>query len=131
MTTNLDVITDSYRKANVINDRETLSSKQANQGLVLLNDMMSDWEEDGIELGYYPVTLNEDIPIDDKHLRGVKYNLSRAVAGDNSLPLSQEVLRIAELTYARLEKATTENMDADFSHMPNGFNGTYDVFSDT
>ena len=127
MATNLDVITEAFRKSGIINPRETPGASKGADGLELLNDMMSDWEDDGIELGYYPQTsLSGTIPIEDKHLRGVKYNLSRAIAADYGVDLPAETVRIAELTLARLEKATTEEFSTDFSHMPlgrsNGFN---------
>lgn len=128
MATNLDVITEAFRKANITNQRETLSAAQSTAGLELLNDMMSDWEEDGIELGYFPQTsLAGIIPVQDKFLRGIKYNLARAVAGDNGADVSAEVGRIASLTLGRLEKATTEEFATDFSHMPTGRNGFFDV----
>lgn len=128
MATNLDVITVAFRKANIVHERETLTSTQSAQGLELLNDMMSDWEEDGIELGFYPQTsLAAIIPAEDKHLRGIKYNLARAVAADYSVDLAAEARRIAELTFARLAKSTTEEIETDFSHMPLGRRGSFDI----
>ena len=128
MATNLDVITGAFRKANITNHRETLSPAQSTAGLELLNDMMSDWEADGIELGYFPQTsLASVIPVQDEFLRGIKYNLARAVAGDNGADVSAEVGRIASLTLDRLAKATTEEFTTDFSHMPTGRNGFFDV----
>lgn len=128
MSTNLDIITDAYRKANIINDRQVPTATQGAQGLTLLNDMMSDWEEDGIELGYFPQTLLADtIPTETKHDRGIKYNLARGIAGDNGTPVPAETLRIAELTFARLEKSTTEVIETDFSHIPLGRRAIFDV----
>ena len=131
MATNLDVITDAFRVAGILNEKSTLSGSKGQTGLTLLNDMMSDWEEDGIELGYFPQTLVSDtIPIDDEHLRGVKYNLARAVSSRFPIEMPPETLRIAELTFARLAKATTEDFTTDFSHMPTGQHGTFDVVTD-
>lgn len=128
MATNLDVITEALRKANIINDRETPSSTQSANGLTLLNDIMSDWEEDGIELGYFPQTSQAAIiPVEDKVLRGIKYNLARGIAGDNGVDLPPETLRIADLTYARLTKATIEEAFSNFDHMPFGGRGAFDV----
>lgn len=128
MATNLDVITEAYQLANLINERETLSATKASTGLTLLNDMMSDWEQDGIELGYFPQTsLAGTIPVDDNDLRGIKYNLSRGTAGFNGVDTPPETMRIAELTLARLEKATREIVESDFSHMPSGLNNVFDI----
>ncbi len=128
MATNLDVITDALRKANIINVRQTPSGTQGANGLTLLNDMMSDWQEDGIELGFFPQTsLSATIPVEDKHLRGIKANLARAEAADHGIELSSEAVRIAELTHARLAKSTTEEFSTDFSHMPGGSRGRYNI----
>ena len=132
MATNLDVITDAMRKANIINERETPSAAQGENGLTLLNDLLADWEEDGIELGFYPQTgLSDTIPIEDKFLRGVKYNLARSVAADYGADLPQETVRIADLTLDRLAKATTEVVSTDFNHMPMGSStGWYNIETD-
>lgn len=131
MATNLDVITEAMQKANIINEKETPSGTQGEKGLTLLNDLMADWEEDGIELGFYPQTsLSGTIPVDDRHLRGVKYNLARAMAADYGIDLPSETVRIAELTFDRLAKSTTETFTTDFSHMPGGARGGYDINTD-
>ena len=128
MPTNLDVITDALRKANILNEREIPSSAQSESGLTLLNDMMSDWEEDGIELGYFPQTSNADtFPVEDKFLRGVKYNLARGIAGDYGIDLPPEALRIADLTFDRLAQATAEEAFSKFDHMPTGGRRGFDV----
>lgn len=129
MATNLDVIADALRKANIINERETPSGAQGDTGLTLLNDMMADWEDDGIELSYYPQTaVTDTFPVEDRHLRGIKYNLARAIAADYGADLPPETVRIAELTYDRLAKATTEEVSTEFNHMPLGRNGsTYNI----
>ena len=127
MAANIDIITEAYQLSNITNDREVLNSRQSSKGLTFLNDMMSDWQEDGIELGYYPQTLiDDDFPVEDKFFRGVKYNLALAVAGANGVVAPEETRRIAGLTFDRLAKATTEVVDTKFNHMPrsgrSGFN---------
>ena len=121
MVANIDIITEAYQLANVTNDREVLNSRQSSKGLTFLNDMMGDWQEDGIELGYFPQTLvSDDFPVEDKFFRGVKYNLALAVAGANGVVAPDETRRIAGITFDRLAKATTEVVDTKFNHMPIG-----------
>lgn len=128
MAANIDIIREALTLANIINEREVPTDRQGEYGLTLLNDMMSDWQEDGIELGYFPQTLvDATFPVEDKHFRGVKYNLARAVAGFNGVISPEETIRIANLTFDRLEKATTEVVDTSFKHMPTGRRGTFDV----
>lgn len=132
MATNLDVITDALRAANIINEREVPSATQGSRGLTLLNNMMSDWHDGGLELGYYPQTSQSaTIPVDDKYLRGITANLARAVAADYNIPLNAEAVRIAELTYERLAKSTAEEVNTDFNHMPLGRGQSrYDIDTD-
>lgn len=131
MATNLDIITEAMRKANILNEKETPSAPQGENGLDLLNDMMSDWEEDGIELGWYPQTsLAGTAPVENQHLRGIKYNLARSMAADYGVDLPMETVRVAELTFDRLAKSTTEDFTTDFSHMPSGASGGYNVNTD-
>lgn len=127
MAANIDIIREALTLANIINDRETPTARQGEYGLTLLNDMMSDWQQDGIELGYYPQTLvNDTFPVEDEHFRGVKYNLSLGVAGFNGVTAPEETRRIAGITFDRLAKATTEVVDTKFNHLPrsgrSGFN---------
>lgn len=116
MATNLTVITAAYRIANLTNEIQTLNASQSSQGLDKLNDMLSDWEEDGIELGYYPQTvLSATIPIQDNHLRGVKHNLAAEL--DGAFLRTREE-KIARDTYARLSRGTLEVTESSFDHMP-------------
>lgn len=118
MATNLDVVTAAYRIANLVNEIAVLSSSQSTQGLSKLNDMLADWEEDGIELGYYPQTvISATIPIADQYLRGVKHNLAAEIDGAVLRPREE---KIARDTYARLANATLEVFENSFDHMPMG-----------
>lgn len=128
MADNNDLIKEALTLANIINDRETPTARQSDYSLTLMNDMLADWHEDGIEIGYYPQTSLTDVwPCDDKYLRGVKYNLARAIAGFNGVVTPDETMRIADLTYDRLSKATVEEIETDFGHMPYGGNGPWEV----
>jgi|TARA_R110000796_G_scaffold2805_2_gene10739 hypothetical protein len=128
MATNLDIITEAYQLANITNDREVLNSRQSTKGLTFLNDMMIDWQEDGIELGYYRQTLlNDTFPVEDRYFRGVKYNLSLGIAGANGVVAPEETRRIAGITFDRLAKATIDVVDTKYNHMPTGGRSGFNV----
>jgi hypothetical protein len=128
MATNLDVITDAMRRMNIIHERETPSSTQGQQGLDLLNDMLADWEEDGIELGYYPQTsTSATIPVEDHALRGIKYNLALEFGAEYGLEPAPTLAERARMTKARLTKATSEEVETSFDHMPFGGSSVYDI----
>lgn len=119
MATNLDVITRALRIANVIREGETPPAATSEEGLEALNDMMADWEATGIELGYYPQTsLAATIPVEDKDLRGIKYNLAREIASSLATLLTPEATRIAVNTKNRLAKGTREFFENSFEHLP-------------
>ena len=121
MATNLDVITEALRIANIIRETEVPAAAQSTQALTVLNDMLSDWRKDGIELGYYPQSaLGGTIPLQDEDLLGVKYNLADMIVGRYGGALTPKNAEVARKSKARLEKRTTEVVESDFSHLPAG-----------
>jgi hypothetical protein len=119
MATNLDIITSALRILNVINENEAPSSDLAAVGLEAMNDMLADWNADGIELGYFPQTVLAGIsPLEDQDLRGVKYNLAVEIAGHIAAPVSEATAFVAEQGYSRLSKGTTEEIVSDLDHLP-------------
>lgn len=128
MTTNLDIITTAFRITNIINENEAPSSELAAEGLEAMNDLLDDWEADGIELGYFPQTnLAGLTPLENKDLRGVKYNLAVELAGRKSVPMIQETKDIARDGKRRLSKGAIEVVENSFSHMPGGRHAHYNI----
>ena len=128
MATNLDIITTALRIINIINETEAAPSELASEGLEAMNDMLADWEVDGIELGYFPQTnLAATSPLEAKDRRGVKYNLGIEIAGRKNFPISEATIFVAKKSKARLEKGTSEVIENSFSHMPSGRRGVFDI----
>lgn len=127
MATNLEIITDALRLLNVINNIQAPTSEQSSQGLTALNDMLADWQEDGIELGYYPQTsLAATIPVQDQYLRGIKYNLAEELSTSYGTELLPKAQQIAAKSYARLAKETLEVVESSMDHLPSGYT-YYDI----
>lgn len=127
MASNLEVITDALRIINVINNIQAPKAEQSSQGLTALNDMLADWQEDGIELGYYPQTsLAAAIPVQDQYLRGIKYNLAEELSIHYGTELLPTAKKIAANSYARLAKDTLEVVESSMDHLPSGYN-YYDI----
>lgn len=119
MATNLDVITRALRIANIIREGEVPPAATSEEGLEALNDMMADWEANGIELGYFPQTsLSATIPVEDKDLRGIKYNLALEITASLATQLTSTAVDIATESKARLEKGTVELFENSFEHLP-------------
>lgn len=120
MATNLDIITTALRIVNIIDENQPPPSELAAEGLESMNDLLADWEADGIELGYFPQTnLAATSPLEDKDLRGVKYNLALELAGRKSVAtISPATIAIAAVAKDRLEKGTSEMFENSFDHLP-------------
>ena len=119
MATNLDIITEALRITNIINETEPASSELAADGLTAMNDLLADWEADGVELGYFPQTnLATTSPLEDQDLRGVKYNLAIEIAARHNIPLTDSTIFVAQKSFARLSKGTSEIIENSFDHLP-------------
>lgn len=119
MATNLDIITTALRIVNIIDENQPPSSELAAEGLESMNDLLADWDTDGIELGYFPQTvLANTSPLEDKDLRAIKYNLAMELAGRKNVAISPATLAIASAAKERLEKGTTEIIENSFDHLP-------------
>ena len=119
MATNLDIITTALGMLNVINENEAPSSELAAKGLEAMNDLLSEWQEAGIELGYFPQTnLAATSPLEDFHLRGVKSNLAVELAAQIPAPVPDATARVAQDSKEKLSKGTAEVVENSFDHLP-------------
>lgn len=121
MTTNSEVIRDALGLLGVLAESESLSAEQADHGLRVLNDMMADWEIDGIETEYYPQTdVNADFPADD--VACAKYNLAVELAPHYQAPIADAVAVKATMYYQRKVRDAVRDamLEADTSHISLG-----------
>lgn len=117
--TALQMITDSARLANIIDQIQAPSAEQGQQWLRSLNQMMADWQTDGIRLGWRPIAaLDDTLPLADEDERGVKYNFAVEICGEYGIEPSTEVGNIAVATFARFAKSSSEEVVADLSGLP-------------
>lgn len=130
MSTNGQIIESALRLVNVIAETESASAEQGAKGLEALNDMLAEWEADGVDLGYVP----QDSTTDDFPLEGVdlpiKYNLAVRLADEYGRQLSVRVLRVAETTYKRLVRdvVNAQLQPVTTGHLPMpSWQGDWDV----
>lgn len=117
--TALDMITDSLRLANVIDELETPSAEQGSSGLRSLNQLMAQWDGDGIKLGWFTVPTQATVlPIDQQDERAVKYNFANELAGEYGIDPMPGVVRIALNTHAQLGKRYALDVQCSLEHMP-------------
>lgn len=115
----IEMLTDALRKINVIRMNQAPTAEMGVSGMRSLNEMMADWQVDGIRLGWHPVSSqSEDLPLRDEDLRAVKFNLACELAGDYGLEPPTKVAEIAEETYARLAKLALQYFESDLDMLP-------------
>lgn len=123
MTTNSAVMTAALRKLNLLAEGQTASADHALTCIPLMNDMMEEWTERGVELGYFAQSSASDTcPIPAYAERAVKSNLAIAIAPSYSAPIPPEVAFEADDTFKALQrKCIVEKLKgADQSHLPRG-----------
>ena len=126
-----DLLTQSLREIRVLRATQTISADHLADGLKYLNQMMSDWEADGIELGWYPVTAGPNtLRIQSENEAAVMYNLAVKLAGQYGAPLQPSTTSEANRTFRRLEKSTVQLVESDLSHVPTGQRQPYDITTD-
>lgn len=132
---NSQIVSDALRLLGVLEETEIMSPEQGADGLRTLNDLMADWEQDGIELQYYVQTsLAEDTPLPPHAILAVKYYLAMALAPHYSRPVPPEFITIGADKYARLRRDAVKQhvRPTDLSHLSQGegWNGRYDILKD-
>ena len=117
--TNIQIITASYQKADVIDETQAPSAEQGVVGLMLLNNMLADFQADGISLGWFAQTaLTAEAPLRDEDLRAVQFCLAAEIAGHFGLSLTPENSELANTAYAKLVKRRTPYTESDLSELP-------------
>jgi hypothetical protein len=121
-STNL-LIQDALGLLGVLQETEVMSAEQGMHGLRVLNELMADWQQDGIDLQYYEQTsLAENAPIPDHAALAIKYYLAMALAPFYARPVSAEFMALGARYYNRLvrDAAVAAMRPADMSHMHRG-----------
>lgn len=117
----LELITGALRKLNVINEVETPSAEQGAKCLEALNDMLEQWEEDGIKLQYFRQSATSaTFPCPDYTIAGVRAALAIRVAGDFGAIVSTELAAEYDSGFSTiLRKAMTKALpEASMAHLP-------------
>ena len=131
-TSNFQIIQDALGLLGVLQETEVMSSEQGMHGLRVLNELMADWEQDGIDLQYYEQTsLVDDTPIPSHATVAVKYYLAIALAPFYGRPVPAEFVSIGAEKYARLvrDSVIAQLRPVDLSHLPlgEGWGTDYDI----
>lgn len=122
MITTAELIRDALMLINVLGVGEAAEPEHSEHALRKLNALLADWEADGVNLQYYPQTMDDlgsACPIPDDSILAVTYYLAFALAPSYGKQVSQEMTALGGTYYARLTRqgvlakmqpATLENL---------------------
>ena len=111
--TNLQVLTHAYQKAGIISEGGTPSAEQGQVALRLLNQMMAEWEIDGLEFpSWFPQTANSDTcPIPEFAELAVSNKLAVLLCTEYGVAASAELGVMARMSYdAVLRKRANQRL---------------------
>jgi hypothetical protein len=86
MTTARDIITNSLRKIGAVALDEEPASHEAENALTTLNQMLSGFKTQGVDVEHVTLSLNDNVVLDDRWHEGLCYLLSTRLAPDYSQP---------------------------------------------
>lgn len=117
--TAIEMVTDSLRTVNVIDQNQAPEAEMGVAGLRTLNQMMGQWDRDGIRLGWTVVAdLADTLPLDFQDERAVKFNLAIELAGEYGIEPLPRVQTVADQTYAALAKAHRLTVESSLELLP-------------
>lgn len=112
----------------------TFSTDDANKNadmFIALQNMISEWGEDGLCNIPAPTTLTETLDVPHGTIRALGYNLAVEVSSDFGIDPSQVVFVIAQETKDRLEGDISIDISVDMSDLAFTFHqSNYDVNTD-
>jgi hypothetical protein len=125
---NLDVITAALQLLGVIPEGQEATAEQADLGLKVLQDMLDEWESEGVYLNHSPdMTLLEDFAAPASATTAVKANLATTLAPYYERLPNAVVVAMAQAGWSRLvrDAVSGQMKEADMSHLP-GAASTWD-----
>lgn len=126
--TNGELISAALRLIGVLEEGETPSAEQGADGLSTMNDLFLEWNEDGVDIGFYPQTsLSDDSPIADDALYAARYNLALSLSSEYGVEPRPAIVVTADKSYSRLLRELTASRikEADMKHV--GYYEQYDI----
>jgi hypothetical protein len=123
VSTNIDIIRDALGLIAVISEVETPSAEQGSHALRVLNQMMEQWEEEGVNLQYHAQTLTSDtFPCPPYTEPGVTGHLAMRLAPSYGASITVELIAQADAGYQTiLRKSVSRALEpADMTHLPQG-----------
>ena len=108
MTTIREVVEDAFEEIAVKTAEIPLTDDELQSGIRRCNDMLTEWDDIGIIVGYTPVLNGSDtIEVERNAIAAVKYNLAMRLAPSFSKPVTQILFSLAEDTLNTLRASSS------------------------
>ncbi len=123
--TNVQLVRDALSLINVIGVGEAAEPEQSEHALLKLNQILDDWKADGVDLQFYPQTMDDlasNCPIPSDSELAVTHYLAIAVAPHYGKPISPALMALAGKYYGRLVRVAMveKQQPISMSQMPRG-----------
>ena len=109
MTTARDLITQALGSLGVLHGGEEPGAQEADDSLVVLNQMLSGWIHDGIDLEFIDLALNDEVPYPPDHIAAFRYNLAMTLAPEFGVQPSIVLAQLASDGYERMRREYMDN----------------------
>lgn len=124
-TTNAELIRDALTLINVLGVGEAAEPEHSEFALRKQNALLADWEADGVNLQYYPQTMDElgaECPIPDDAVLAVTYYLAFALAPSYGKQVDPKMVALGAQYYSRLtrEGVVAKMQEASLTNLPVG-----------
>lgn len=134
MATNSEVIQDALGLIGVTDDFN-LTAEYGALGLRAMNDLLTMWEANEVDVGYFEQSnLTDDNPVDAKYLMAVKYNLAVALSPYFSKEPSGALVANARAAYRDLLRkemdSRLEEVDTHNAPLGDAFGSGYNILTD-
>lgn len=115
MTTALTVIQKALSKIGVRSREVDLTTDEISDAIDELNDMMYEWDADGLNLGYTTVTASTDtVTTPDWSMGCIKNNLAIRLAPDFGGEVTQALIHLADMGYETIVNRNVSLDNVDF-----------------
>jgi len=131
MATVLDIVTGALQLLEVRTAESPVTATEANDGLTALNDMMNEWNVDGINVGYETLdSTTDELFVDLGSIGAIKSNLAVYIAPEYGRIVSPDLADRAD----RSKKSVRHSIPLNSSEFPDTLpigSGNEDTFFDS
>jgi hypothetical protein len=98
-----EMIRRTLRLAGILADGQTPTAEMYSDGLQSLNEMLSAWRDQGVDLGHISLSMGDELPYQDDHLAAIRYSLVIEISPEYAAPLRQEVVMLQQKYFRALQ----------------------------